>query len=104
MTGKDDNTHMTGKDDNNTHVMGKVWENTRMARENFDKGLILYDRRKMWRLMCFYTHFMCHSYKTLNELNENKDTNEPQAKNGMQVWERTLVSFEKEWGKSTPIR
>jgi len=38
---------MTGKDDKNTHVVGKVWENTRMAGEKFDKGLILYDRRKM---------------------------------------------------------
>jgi len=38
---------MTGKDDNNTHVVGKVWENTRMAGEIFDKGLILYDRKKM---------------------------------------------------------
>lgn len=48
------NTHMMGKDDNDTHVVGKVWENTRMAGEYFDKGLILYDRRKMWWLMCFY--------------------------------------------------
>ena len=39
MTGKDDNTRMTGKDDNNTHVVGKVWENTRMAGENFDREL-----------------------------------------------------------------
>jgi len=38
---------MTGKDDNNTHVVGKVWENTHMAGENFDKKLLLYDRRKM---------------------------------------------------------
>ena len=30
-------------------------------------------------------HFICHSYKILNESKENKDTNEPQAKNGMQV-------------------
>ena len=30
-------------------------------------------------------HFMCHSYKAHNESKENKVTNEPQAKNGMQV-------------------
>ena len=77
-----------GKDDNNTHVVGKVWENTRKAGENFDKGLILYDKRKIWWLMCFIStvHFMSHSYKALNESKENKVTNEPKDKNGMQVW------------------
>ena len=30
-------------------------------------------------------HFMCHSYKTLNESKENKVTNEPKDKNVMQV-------------------
>ena len=30
-------------------------------------------------------HFMCHSYKTLNESKENNVTDEPQVKNGMQV-------------------
>ena len=31
-------------------------------------------------------HFMCHSYKALNESKENKVTNEPKDKNVMQVW------------------
>ena len=30
-------------------------------------------------------HFMCHSYKAHNESKENKVTNEPKDKNGMQV-------------------
>ena len=53
---------------------------------------------------------MCHSYKALDESKENKVTDEPKDKNGMQVWlakvplRKNLVSFEKEWGKSTPIR
>ena len=57
-------------------------------REKFNKGLILYDRRKMWRLMCFISteHFMCHSYKALIESKENKETDEPKDRNGMQVW------------------
>ena len=44
-------------------------------------------------------HFMYHSYKALNESKENKVTNEPKSKNGMQVWlaksiiKKELLSF-----------
>ena len=31
-------------------------------------------------------HFMCHSYKALNESKENKVTKESKDENGMQVW------------------
>ena len=30
-------------------------------------------------------HFMCHGYKALNESKDNKVTDEPKDKNGMQM-------------------
>ena len=48
---------------------------------------------------------MCHSYKTLNELKENKVTNEPQAKNGMQVWlAKSIIEKELFWVFEKGIR
>ena len=49
-------------------------------------------------------HFMCHSYKTLNESKENKVTNEPKEKNVMQVWlavplKKTLRKYSCEFWK-----
>ena len=79
---------MTGKDNNNTHVVGKVWENTRMAGEFFfTKNLSCLTGGRSDDSCVFIStaHFMCHSYKALNESKENKVTNEPKDKNDMQV-------------------
>ena len=53
-----DNTRMTGKDDNYTHVVGKVWENTHMAGDNFDKGLIQ-EKDVTTHVFLYRLHILC---------------------------------------------